>query len=117
MKEYLYLFRGPALQRDAMSDREWSDYLAHWSEYNAKLEAEDRLRGGRPLDKGGKKVREKMITDGPYTEGNEVVIGYLIVRAKSLEEAARMAVGAPVEVWGGWTEVLPLRARTEDRPQ
>ena len=44
---------------------------------------------------GGKMVTFQGITDGPFVEAKEVVGGYMIVSAKSLEEAIEVARGCP----------------------
>jgi hypothetical protein len=47
----------------------------------------------------------KVITDGPFAEGKEVVGGYFLVRAETLEQAAEMAKDCPIFESGGSVEV------------
>ncbi len=49
--------------------------------------------GGRL--KGGKVVTSEGATDGPFVEAKEVVGGFMIVSAESLEEAIEVARGCP----------------------
>jgi hypothetical protein len=51
----------------------------------------------------------KVITDGPFAEGKELVGGYFLVRADSLDEAARMAKDCPIFETGGSVEVRPIQ--------
>ena len=37
----------------------------------------------------------KSVTDGPYTEGKEVVGGFFIVNAKDIDEAVELAKDCP----------------------
>ena len=52
------------------------------------------------------------ITDGPYTESKEVVVGLFIIEADSHEEALRIAAlhpAATIGEAGGWAvELIPL---------
>ncbi len=53
-----------------------------------------------PLAKSGAKVlrggRSRPMTDGPFVESKEVVGGYVIVTARNLAQAVRLAKGFPV---------------------
>jgi hypothetical protein len=41
------------------------------------------------------------ITNGPYAENKEIITGYIIIRAESIDEAAELAKGCPLVVGGG----------------
>jgi hypothetical protein len=70
-------------------------------EYVMRLVGEDRLRGGgllRPAEeaceirsRGG----QRRVLDGPFVEAKEVIAGYLVIEAGSLEEAVRIASDCP----------------------
>jgi len=63
---------------------------------------------GEPLLPGGKLLSGtgcKVVTDGPYTEGKEVVGGYLIVNAKDMDEAVSIAKACPDFDLGGTVQV------------
>lgn len=65
-------------------------------------------RGNR-LFGDGKVVRSNnVITDGPYTEIKELIGGYTLVKAESLEEAAELAKGCPILAFGGNVEVREI---------
>ena len=44
---------------------------------------------------GGKVVTSEGVTDGPFVEAKEIIGGYMIVSAESLEEAIEIARGVP----------------------
>ena len=44
---------------------------------------------------GGRVVSKKGQTDGPYIEAKEIVGGYMIIRAESLDEAITIARESP----------------------
>jgi hypothetical protein len=64
---------------------------------------------GDALKKEGRVVNaRKVITDGPFVESKEIVGGFSIVQADSLDAAAQLAKGCPVLLTGGTVEVRPL---------
>jgi hypothetical protein len=50
---------------------------------------------GGKLKAGGKVVSQSGATDGPFVESKEVVGGYMLVLAESLERAIEVAKGCP----------------------
>ena len=88
------------IQRIIQKDSAWA----------GKLRAESRLVAGDKLVDGAGRVlrrgrRPLSVTDGPFTEGKEVLGGYYTVKAASLDEAARVAEGCPHLDFGGSLEV------------
>ena len=68
---------------------------------------------GLPLTLEGNTVTKGVVTDGPYTEGKEVVGGYLVVKAATLDEATEIANGCPIVEEGGSVEVREIMALPE----
>lgn len=48
---------------------------------------------------------ENIVTDGPYTESNEFVSGYMIVKTDTIDEAVELAKANPIFKVGGSVEV------------
>ena len=46
--------------------------------------------------------------DGPFVESKEVVGGYSIAQANTIDAAAELAKGCPIFLTGGNVEVRPL---------
>lgn len=65
---------------------------------------------GEPLEHPAKTVKGKdtVVTDGPYIESKELVSGYYLIKADSLEEATELAKGCPVLRLGGTVEVREI---------
>jgi hypothetical protein len=71
--------------------------------------AEGRMKLGQRLATAGATVSRKgVVTDGPYGESKEVVGGYWLVVAGSLEEAAAIASENPCLRCGLFYEIRPL---------
>ena len=54
--------------------------------------------------------RGQSVTDGPFVESKEIVGGYMIVNADSLDHAATLAKDCPGLGSGGIVEVRPIDA-------
>ena len=98
MSKYIFLFRGGRMQEMSSDERQAS--MMKWKVWMDGLAAKKQLIGGEPLDGDGKVVkgRAKSVTDGPFAEGKEIVGGYLIVEAGSLDAATELSKGCPILV-------------------
>ncbi len=113
MKDFLFLFRSTeAGAREAMGTPELAQRsLQNWLAWIRELETTGNMKErGQPLDRDGRVVRgkDKIITDGPYVEAKDIVLGFIIISAASLDEAVRLASGCPIVEGGGSVEVRPI---------
>ena len=80
--------------------------LGQWMAWVDKLNKEGRYVSGEPLLPGGKLITNKQtVTDGPYTEGKEVVGGYFVINANNMEEAIEECKAYPDFEFGGKIQV------------
>jgi len=80
-----------------MSPEEVQAHMAEWGVWMQGLAEKGQLIDGLPLKAAGKQVTNgNVVTDGPFAEGAEIVGGYLMVNASSLDEATELAKGCPV---------------------
>lgn len=115
MSEFVYLFRASEdAQRAAMDTPERAQKsLQAWVSWIRTLETAGHLKNpGQPLDRGGAVVRgaDKIVTDGPFVEIKDLVLGFLIVEARDLAQAIELAAGCPLLAGGGSVEVRPCAA-------
>jgi hypothetical protein len=113
MNDFVYLFRiSPAAQQEAMGTPERAQQsMQRWLAWIGELEASGNLKQrGQPLERAGKIVRgkQKMITDGPFTEAKDIVSGFLIVQARDAAHAAELAKGCPILDGDGAVEIRPV---------
>lgn len=109
MKEYLFLFRGGDMPEAPEAAQA---HMQKWMEWMGELSKQGKFVGAQPLDKNGKNVSgsKKMVTDGPFMEGKEMVGGYLICKAGSLDEAVEISKGCPIlEYETGIVEVREIQ--------
>ena len=98
MKEYLFLFRGGDNRDMETTTDAGQAQMQKWMEWMGGLAAQGKLGPAQPLEKSGKLVkgRDKIVTDGPYMEGKEMVGGYLICKAANLDEAIELSKNCPI---------------------
>lgn len=107
---FLFVFRSPQNQPDPTPE-EMQQIFGAWMGWVEKLKAKGVYLGGNPLEEGGKLLRGpngKNVTDGPFAESKEIVGGYMVVSADSLDQAAIMARDCPGFALGGTVEVRPI---------
>jgi len=108
MTEFVFLYRGG---ERPTSPEQGQQVMQQWMEWFKGLAAQDRVVDrGQPLEPGGKVVQagSKAVMDGPFTETKDLVGGFSIVRASSLDEAVELAKGCPILERGGHVEVRPV---------
>jgi hypothetical protein len=113
MSEFVFLFRtNEAEQHEAMGTPERAQRsMQAWLAWIRDLEAKGHLKNpGQPLDRAGRVIRgkTKVITDGPYIEAKDLVLGFIIVEARDLTEAAGLAAGCPMLAGDGSVEIRPV---------
>ena len=88
-----------------------TEQFAEMGKYNEELVKAGVMLAGEglhPSSKGARivfKGNQKTVVDGPFTETKELVAGFWIIQAKSLEEAAEWARRAPNPHFGGETNI------------
>jgi hypothetical protein len=110
MKDFLFVFRNDPAVMLKRSPEEMQAITKKWMDWIGGIAAQNKLsdRGNR-LESTGKVLRgNKVVTDGPYTELKETLGGYSLVKANSLQEAAKLAEGCPVFEVGGSVEVREI---------
>ncbi len=113
MSEFIFLFRASeASQREAMEIPEHAQRtMQAWLAWIRELETNGHLKDpGQPLDRAGRVVTgpNKLITDGPYAEGKDIVLGFIVVEARDLAHAAELATGCPMLAGDGCVEIRPV---------
>lgn len=114
MSQFMYLFRASDEgRREAMGTPERAQVsLQAWLSWIRELEASGHLASpGQPIDPGGKVVRGpgRLVTDGPFVESKDMILGFIIVEARDLAEATELAKGCPMLAGDdGSVEVRPV---------
>jgi hypothetical protein len=109
MNEFVFLYREPP-QR-AMSPAEMQARMQKWLSWFQDMTKRGHLAVyGQPLDRtGGAVVRGGVVSDGPYAETKDIVMGYSVIAAADLDEAIHLAQSHPIHDDGGMIEIRPVR--------
>ncbi|HEU4631425.1 MAG TPA: YciI family protein [Gemmatimonadaceae bacterium] len=115
---YLLIFRETSLASyDALSPDERRQAMGRWNGWCDELAAEGRFLGGHPLEPAGRIVsaarrgqaaRHARPIDGPFAEAKELIGGYFLLSAASLDEATAIAERCPFLQYGMTVEVRPV---------
>ena len=106
MEKFMLIFQGGPDHE--MSAAQMQEDMGKWMAWIEKLTKTNQYLSGEPLLPGGKLVAGtggKSVTDGPYTEGKEVVGGYFLIEAKDMNEAVTISKDCPGFVYGGSVQV------------
>jgi len=101
MKEFMYIFRNTQEAEEIyanLSPAEMEADMKKWNAWMGALAEGEKLIGGQPLLPGGKVLRTTgiKVTDGPFTEGKDIVGGYLLIKARDYAEAIELSKGCPM---------------------
>jgi hypothetical protein len=109
--KFLFVYRNTSESYGNMSPEEMQQMLQKWQTWMAEGFRQGwMLEAGDGLKKEGRVVNaRKVISDGPFIEVKEMVGGFSIVQADTLDAAAELAQGCPIFLRGGSVEVRPLQ--------
>ncbi|HEY8089242.1 MAG TPA: YciI family protein [Polyangiaceae bacterium] len=103
-QKYLFLHHSePGHGEGKPSPEQMQAMFAKWSAWKEKFK-DNIVDWGDKLKPGGKMVTSSSVNDGPFVETKEIIGGFMIVSAESLEHAAAIAqempasAGARIEV-------------------
>ena len=107
MSNFMFVFRGG---ETPTSPEAMQAQMQKWMTWIQRLRDQGKYIAGDPLQAGGKVLTSrKTRTDGPFAEGKEIVGGYFLIRAETLDEAAEMAKDCPIFDSGGSVEVRAIQ--------
>jgi hypothetical protein len=108
---FLFVYRNSSESYGSMSPEEMQQMLQKWQAWITEgIRQGWMLDAGDGLKKEGRVVNgKKVVSDGPFIEVKEIVGGFSIVQADTLDAAAELAKGCPIFLRGGSVEVRPLQ--------
>ena len=113
MAKFLFVYRSPKDARTTMTPEEMQQSLQKWSSWIGEgMQKGWMVDPGDALTPEGKVVNAKVVTDGPFVEAKEIVGGFSIVQADTIDAAAQLAKGCPGVQIGGAVEVRRLAGYT-----
>ena len=113
MEYMLLLYEDPEL---VATEQQRHDAVERVGEYAMGLLGDGTLKGGAPLHPviEAKKVRtrqgQQRVLDGPFAEAKEVIAGYFVIEAPSVDAATAIAARCPNAEFGSVEvrEMVPM---------
>ncbi len=97
MQEFMLLFRNLApAEAYSSTPEEMEKTIPQWQSWIKGIAEEGRFVSTAPLERDGLFLTNTNQTDGPYAEVKEFVLGYLVFKAKDMDEAIATAKGCPI---------------------
>ena len=106
MSQFVFLYR----EATTPTPKELESRMAKVLGWFKDLEAGGHLAlYGHPLNRtDGRVVSKGDVTDGPYAETKDIVIGFSLIEARDFDEAVRLAQACPLVEAGCLIEVRPV---------
>lgn len=103
------IFRMTPMQNFQPTAEQMQQMIKRWQDWIGGIAAQGKFVSTNQLGFQGKTLQANgVVTDGPYAEVKEIVGGYIIVKADSIEDALELAKGCPVLYAGGHVEVRDI---------
>jgi hypothetical protein len=114
MEKYMLVFHTVPMVDEfyaQMSPEAMEAELAKWGAWIGGIAAQGKFISSDALAPEGKTVKgsKHVITDGPFTEGKELVSGYLLLQAENIDEAVELSYGCPIYDHEGTVEVRRIQ--------
>lgn len=115
MEKFMLIFRGGNTHISTANSQAAMEVIQTWDNWMQGLAEKGVLAGGDALQVSGKHVKgfKKVVSDGPYADGNEMLGGYLIVNANDIGDAVEISKGCPILNEDGSVEVRPIQKRNQ----
>lgn len=106
MSEFMLIFRSAMNPEMQPSPEQMQASIKQWQDWIGGIAAQGKFVSTNALGFNGKTLKaDGVITDGPYAEIKEIVGGYVIAKADSIDDAIKLAEGCPILAVGGHVEV------------
>lgn len=106
MSEFMMIFRNDYDPSFKPSPEQMQASIKQWQDWIGGIAAQGKFISTNRLGFEGKTLKpNNIIADGPYAEVKEIVGGYILVKAVTMDEAMKLAEGCPILNIGGHVEV------------
>ena len=106
MNQFMMIFRKEKKEEAQPTPEQMQAMFQSWQDWIGGIAAQGKFVSSDALGNSGRTVNSAgPLTDGPYVEVKEMIGGYAIVKADTLDEAVSLADGCPILNIGGTVEV------------
>lgn len=110
MKEYMLIFLGADYITKGLSPEDMQGRMGKWFAWNQKMTEAGIHRGGHALQSDVRHVSgpDRTVTDRAGSEIKELVGGYYVIAAESMDAAMKVAEDYPDYDLGGTVEIREI---------
>jgi hypothetical protein len=110
MPRFLFIYRSEPFDMSKMSPEQMQESMDRWRTWIGQGFAEGWMvdPGDALMPEGRIVTASKVVTDGPFAESKEVVGGFSVIQAASIDEAVTYARICPNVTEGGRVEIRPM---------
>src|SRR5262245_58239404 len=113
MAKFMFVYRNSPEYYAKLTPEQMQQQMQKWGAWIGEaMKAGWMLDPGDGLTEEGRVVTSKVVTDRPFMESKEVLGGFSIVEAETIDVAAKLAKGCPGVGVGGSVEVRRLAGYT-----
>lgn len=112
MQDFMILIETKGDHLATLSPEQQQAHVQKIGQYIGQLMEAGQLKEAQPLDMSGAIIKGKngSFKDLPFTESKEVIVGYFLIRANSLDEAIKIGKANPIFVDTEATmEIRPIK--------
>jgi len=97
-KDYLLIIRTEGTVWSDLSPEQLQKHIEGGTAYIGKLIKEGIMKSAVPVEQGSRVITESngVLKDGPFNESKEVLAGYFLISASSMDEAVEIAKQNPI---------------------
>lgn len=110
-QKYLCVVRSESGKCEESSPAQMEENYSKFNAWKAKFQ-ENIVDMGGPLKADGKVVTSESVTDGPFVELKEILGGYMMIEASSMDEAVEIVSESPPM----WSPSSSVEIREIDAP-
>lgn len=112
MKEFALIFRLKDISDFKPSPEQMQERMNWLGSIAAQNKLVDQGNSLLPHPESAKTVKpDHVVTDGPYTEIKEFIVGYVIIRTLTIDDAVAIAQENPIFKIGGSIEIREILKR------
>ena len=110
MKQFLLLLHEDVEKMDNLSPKDMEELAAAHMAWAEKLAQSGHFISGDGLQEKAILISGKnaVVKDGPYMESKEIIGGYYLLQAQSIESIMELVRDCPCHIWGGTTEIRQI---------
>lgn len=109
MTDYIILIRENLAPETEMSEEDFETQIQEFMAWVEDMSKTGNYMSGDPLQPEGRYIYKDAIhSDGPFIESKEAVSGYVLIKAKDIDEATALAQKCPIFNYGGAIELRPV---------